>query len=221
MKYFLAIILGLVIITGCGSKKLSYKPDHAFPVASQANSLELPVYVNKRLCVDMDGQPGLCSKRISNMTPLVIIIDPRPYAYRLQMTCSQAVGSSKSYDVLKENPLTIKIEPDKFNHVKSFICMGELYPYNTDQQVSAKFEVRVKVQDDEYVKREEITVVSGDKSDKVIFGVYAKYSTVCYEGGNCKTFTRVTSTNIKKGKKYFAFSESERMRYNYFIPTEE
>lgn len=202
MRLFIFSLLISFMIASC--KQLPYEADLGFLNSAQANSMEYLAKINGKHCKDLDGLIGLCAKRINSDEDLVFEFDPRPYSYRLNVRCSQAIDVDFSVDVMKDKTYNFKIISSKYGQERSFTCIGEVFPDDRDQQVSATFQVRVIIRDAAYLPREEIY----QEGDYVILGKNAKYATV-----DKKQYEKSPTVKLKRFAQ--AYSESERMRFNY------
>lgn len=207
MKSIIFILLSLTVLS---CQNLKYQSDIGFLNSAQANSAEYLVMINGKHCVDMDRKVGLCAKRIKSDRSLDFSLEPKPYNYRFTLTCSSSIDSNFSIDIIKNQKYSFSIEPDKFSNVRSFTCIGEIFPNDRDQEVSANFQVRVVIVDSEYIEREIIYEKPKKRKNYVILGKHAKYSNVNGKIYKEKTAVKVDSRRIK------AYSESERMRFNYY-----
>lgn len=198
------ILLLTLLLSGCNS--LKYESDIGFLNSAQANSMEYYAKINGTPCRDMDGIVGLCTKRLASNQELKIEMDARDYAYRFNLQCTSTLGVDFSQDVLAGKAFSFAISPEKFRDVRSFTCIGEVFPQDRDQEVSANWSVRVVVYDSQYQPREIVYVYE----NHLIFGKHARYITA-----DGKRYSKKTS--LKGADQIrFAYSESERMRFNYW-----
>jgi hypothetical protein len=204
MKLAFFLFFSLLILVACG--QLEYRADLNFLNSAQANSPEYLAFINGKPCKDMDGQIGLCAKRIRSDEKITMALDKRPYAYRLNVVCSSNVDFKLSVDVVEDKPFSFDILPASFGGLKSFTCTGEVFPQDRPQEVSAFWHARFVIYDKNYQAREEIY----SARDTIIFGQHAKYTLVNDE----IVLKKKTTYNFKKVKR--AFSESELMRFNYY-----
>lgn len=199
----------LLSLFACSCRSIKYKPDLGFMNSAQANSMEYYVRINDKICKDMDNKVGLCAKRIASNKKLTFSFDVRPYSYTLTLRCTGAIDSDFSIDIAKGSLYSFSIIPEKFSHVKTFTCIGEIFPHDRDQQISATFHVRVVVFDGKYVERELVYTKMKRKSKFIVFGSHAKY--VTYNNKHYKNKPSIKTKSFKQ----FGYSESERMRFNY------
>ena len=209
---FAATILWMCAIVACSSIK--YKDDLGFLVSAQANSTEYPIHVNGKLCIDLDGQTGLCSKRVKSNEPVTFSVDPQPYSYKFQITCSKGTGIEKeSRDVESNKSFEFKILPAQFDTLLVFSCVGNVYPADRPQPMAAKFRVQINVYDAEYTGREEMYVTKKQGKNVLVLGTHARTSFV-NDGAGWKRYTEKTYVEVKNPATVVAWSESYNMRYN-------
>jgi hypothetical protein len=204
MKTFLPLIL--ILVTACSCKPIKYTSDFGFLPSAQANSPEFLVKINGKYCKDMDGRIGLCAKRVRSNEKIILVLDARPYSYRLNVNCSSLVDFNLSVDVAQNAAFSFEIHPDSFQEVKSFTCIGEVFPQDRPQEVSAFWHSRFVVFDKEYQERESIY----SDGEHLVLGQNARFSLLNEEKAVSKK-TRVKAAGINK-----AYSESETMRFNYW-----
>lgn len=206
MKTNVAFLLFFILLTACSCQPLKYKADLGFLNSAQANSPEYLVKINGKFCKDLDGEMGLCAKRIKSNEKISFILDKRAYSYRLNVSCSSLVNFKLSVDVLENANFEFSIEPEAFQEAKSFTCIGEVFPQDRSESVSAFWHSRFIVVDKLYQGREEIYSQDG----ALILGSNAKY-TLLNEDKIIKKKTAIKADGISK-----AYSESETMRFNYY-----
>ena len=142
-------------------------------------------------------------------------MDPLPYDYHLTVQCSDSVDVKLNQDVVKDAPWSMVIDHAKYAKVKSFTCIGEVFPKTTPEKVSARWELRVKVVDLTYVGREEMNLLKRGDDLFLVTGSHALYSRVC-EKDVCKNYTKVTMVLITDPSTVTAYSQSKFMRFNQF-----
>ena len=201
----LFVWVGTMGMSSCSS--IPYKDDVSFLNSSQSGSYEYPAYVAGKVCKDMDGNIGACVKQVSGNKAVNFVIDPQSYSYTLQFKCSK-IGVSWDKDVPAGQRFPWSLPPESFSKEVSFTCEGEVFPHDRPNSDSAKFQIRILVVDPSYNKREVIHVVEG----YLVLGQYAKFSRVCYSNQTCKRYKKETA--VKEKGVVFAYSESERMRFN-------
>lgn len=210
----LSIITILIILSSCTNIK--YKSDKGFVLPVTGGSLESIVYIDLRPCKDMDGQLGMCSKRIYHDRNLTISIPPRNYDYNINIMCSRSINFNNNYDVVKNREFKIEIDKNIYSDVSHFTCIGSIAPMDRGI-VSHKFEVRVRIIDSDYIKRNKITQYDKGKNIYLILGQYSKYVQVSLNGEwkfyKEKTVLKVKKKNIHKVK---VISESESGRLTYY-----
>jgi hypothetical protein len=213
MKKFNLVILVLILVA-CTTIK--YQDDTGYLNSAQAESPEFPVYLNGKVCKDTDNQPGLCSKKIQSNSILSIEIPALPYSYKLDLACTKSLDESKIYDVEANTKFIRLIPPEKFASVKSFICIGEIFPKDRPEQISALWEVRVKISDKAYTPRESIYLTKKHGFVFLVMGEYAR-SILVYDQGQWRHYSKTAVVRIKGDpSKVRAYSESYQMRFNFF-----
>ena len=206
MKSITLLTFIFVLLAAISCQQMKYASDLGFLNSAQANSPEYLVKINGKFCKDLDGQIGLCAKRVKSDEKITFVLDKRPYSYRLNVDCSSLVDFKLSVDVLEDNVFEFSIDPELFKEAKSFTCIGEVFPQDRPQEVSAFWHSRFVVFDKEYQARESIYV----QGKNLILGQNAKYSILNEE----KTIKKKTAVNSDRVEK--AYSESDAMRFNYW-----
>jgi hypothetical protein len=208
-------IILFVMLVSCRSTPIKYENDSGFLNSAQANSMEFPIKIKGKVCLDLEGITGLCSTRIDSSEDFVMTIDPQEYSYRYKLTCSRELNTDRSEDIIAGVPKRIIVPKLNITGLKSFICIGEIFPSDRPQELSAKWEVRVKVQDSKYQKRESIYETTNGKKNIIVVGKNALYTKVCYVE-DCKSYIKQT-TIVKEAKQGLSvYSESYNMRYNFY-----
>ena len=191
------------------SGSFEYEADRGFIPASSANSPEFLVMVDGYYCVDISGKGGLCSTRIRRLKDSVIEILPQSYSYKLHFLCSKSLDFEFSQDVKKEEKNTIRIPQQKYSNVDTFVCIGEVFPDDREDKVSASFEIRYRVLANDYVEADEIKY----KDNTFFLGRYSLYSKI-YDQGKWKFFKAKYELEAKD--RYApVVSETYNMRYSY------
>jgi len=208
MRYLLAVLLGVLAIVLGQCSSLPYESDSGFLNSAQANSSEWMVRVDGLVCKDLDGLVGACSKRVKSKTDIKVHHDPRPYSYRVAMRCTEGTGIDFSIDVLENQPWGYTIRHDKFKGFRSFTCQGEVFPNDRDNAISALWQIRFLVVDQDYKKRESVYF----SNDQLVMGKHARYTTIC--DPTCDDESE--GTVVKTTPTASAYSESEVMRFNYY-----
>ena len=203
MRNLVVLLFLLVITIGCN--QLKYKPDINFMNSSNANSFEYPVYVNKRMCIDLDRNPGLCVLHHNKANILTLSIDSRPYSYTLDLICPD-LGYQELFQVPKAKKFTTSFQRGDLLEARSIVCVGEIFPSDRDL-VSAKFSIIVKLVSSDYIRRNKI--IPFPNNSLLIVGENSLYTTV-----NGKTKRKKTSVKLKQGQK--VYSESYNMRFNAY-----
>lgn len=214
MKFGIYFSIILFLLSSCTNIK--YRNDTGFQMPVTSGALESLIFVDSKPCKDIDGEIGLCSKRLFKDRSLELKIPPHDYNYNLNLICSKSINFNRSIDVLKGQEIEIVIEEDNYQHVTHFTCIGEILPMDRGF-VSHKFEVRVRLIDPEYVKRNEITVYNKGRKYYLILGQYSRYSQV-YRNNKWEYYDRKTVLKIKKDEinTIKAMSESESGRMTYY-----
>lgn len=209
MRFKIAVLLSSLFIMGASRcTSIKYEDDIGFLNSAQANSMEWMVTIDGRVCKDLDGLIGACTKRIkSNQSP-VLKHDSRPYAYQVHVVCSKGTGIDFSQDVEANKTWTYTIDAEAVKDFKSFSCVGEIFPQDRANSISMLWQIRFVVVDVAYQRRE---ILQGD-SRGFLFGRHAKYAKACGRSG-CKSFSKTTAVKFKNGIR--AYSESEQGRFNY------
>lgn len=204
-----------LIFLGVSCAEVTYRADNGFLNSAQAGAYEYPLLVQGGLCRDMDGEVGACVKRLPDNVALQMTIRSQPYAFRAQLTCSSELGADDSRDVSQGQDLTLEVPAAKYGTLRSFTCRVEVFPKDRPAEISAQAEVRVKLYDHTYVGRESMSVQERDGKSYLYMGDHAKYAKVCV-GAVCRRYQETTVLEVPRGPSIFAYSESERMRFNYF-----
>lgn len=201
-----SVLLAVALIGMASCKSIPYKSDVKFLNSSQSNSYEYPAYVQAKLCKDLDGKIGACVKQVEGNKDVEIVLDPQSYSYTLQFKCSK-IGIDWDKDVPEGQKFPWRIEAAQLTEI-SFTCEGEVFPHDRANSDSAKFQIRFLVYDPLYEQRESIHQVG----DYLVLGQYAKHSRVCFKNLKCERHNQTTA--IKSKDVVFAYTESERMRFN-------
>lgn len=212
---WLIVWLILAAIGACST--LQYQDDIGFLVSAQANSPEFPIYLNGALCKDNDGNPGLCSKRISTADTLTIHFDPQAYAYNLTVDCTSPMVVPGATVPLGQ-PFDLAITPAEIGGLKTFICEGFIFPQDRATPVNAMFDVRVVISDANYVPREAITTTVQNGDTYLVLGQYARNSWV-FDGKGWSLHTQDTMVKLDTLVGVQAYSESFSGRFNFYSLT--
>jgi len=218
MKLFSFLFLLLALISsGCQSRsEIKYMDDSAFLSPTSANSPEAFVSVNNFPCVDVEGIPGLCSIRIKQNQSLKISLSGKPYPYQLSLVCSENVKVNQEFSLPAKEKFSFEISSQNFKSMKSFICIGEIYPQDRPEEVSSKFEIRVKILDENYETGEQIRLEKQSDGYYLNFGKYAKYVHV-YDQGKWYFYSKSPSVKVSSPD-VFAIAETQTCRYSFFKP---
>jgi len=201
-----AIVIMAVMLASCAT--LKYQADIGFLNSAQANSMEAIVHIFGKVCKDMNGEVGVCATRVRSDQAIKFKQPALQYSYKLDMVCSSAIDSNESWSVPMDQTFSWEIRPEKFSAERMFVCIGEIFPADRPNKLSATWKVSVTVLDGKYKKRENIHHLDGH----LILGAHAKYSVVC--DPKCKEYKE--KTMVKASPNAIAYSESEVMRYNYY-----
>lgn len=213
MKFLLVL---LVLCCSCTHTEIQYRPDVGFLVSAVADSPEFPVMVDGYFCQDISGKSGLCSVRLKHYKNLKFDFAKSQYAYKVHLLCSKSTGFDKSFDVEEGMPLQIEVPYNNFENIKSFICIGEVFPRDREDKISAKFEVRVKLIDNEYVEREDMRLEKDGDDHYLILGEHARYSRV-FDQNEWKYYKKRTKVQVFDIPALMAFSESYSFRINSYM----
>lgn len=209
-----SVLVGLCLFLFSCAHEIPYKDDVGYLVSAIADSPELPVLVDGYICQDVAGKPGLCSVRIKQYRDLNFTFYERQYSYKLHIVCSKKLNFEKTFDVSANKNFAVEIPHKLFEDVDSFICIGEVFPQDREEKISAKFEVRVKVIDGGYVEREKMQLEKDGDEHYLILGKHALYSRV-YDG-EWKSYTKKTKVRVRNPLSLVAYSESYSFRVNSF-----
>ena len=199
------IVLLFLIVMALGCNQLKYKADTKFLNSSNANAFEFPIYVNGKMCLDLDRNPGLCILHHNKGEILILSIDSRPYSYTLDLVCPN-LGYQERFQVPKRKKFTVKFDQGAILEARSMVCVGEIFPSDREL-ISAKFSVIVKLVDSAYIKRNKIFLYPNDSL--LIVGENALYTTI-----DGKTRRKKTIVKVKGDQK--VYSESYNMRFNAY-----
>jgi len=219
IKHRLGLIFIIVTLFLVGCESLKYSDDLRFLNSAVANSPELYISINGKMCKDMEGKIGLCSKRIKSNETVKITFEKQPYVYTVHVQCSNQTGIDYSRKVLTSEQFLFEIKPSQYSTLRMFTCLVEVQPDDRAEGVSALAEIRFMVVDYAYVPREEMRIYSHKGKDYLVLGANAKHSIV-YETNQQnqevrKTYKEKTILRINNNrKKIRAFSESFSMRIN-------
>jgi hypothetical protein len=209
------VFLGVVLLLGACTT-LAYKDDIGFLVSAQAGSSEFPVYLNGKLCRDMEGLPGLCAKRLKSTEPLTFSFDAQSYSYSLNIRCTQGVDTIPPATVPSGEQYSFTLKAEAFAQFRSFTCIGEIFPQDRDSPISSQFEVRFSVVDARYLPREAIYLRDKDGKTGLVLGAHARTSHV-FDEGKWKRYSKKTIVEIKGDPEQVkAYSESFAARFNYY-----
>lgn len=205
----------MIISSSCSSMNIPYKNDTGFLNSAQANSFEFLVYINGKPCKDMDGLIGLCSKRIKNNENIEFSIDPLQYPYRLSLICTKELQFNFTKDYPADMANKFIITPIQYQGLKTFVCIGEIFPADRPEEISSKWQIRVEIVDQKYSNREEIYKIKKKWFTYLVFGQNAKYAKAYYYD-RWHYYKKNTMVIIPSDENILASSESDTGRFNYF-----
>lgn len=215
LTLFLFPLFFITIGTSCSCINIPYHADEGFLNSAQANSFEFLVYVNNKPCKDMDGLIGLCSKRIKSNENVEFKIDPLQYSYRLNVTCTKELQYNFTKDYPANAVQKFIIPSAQYQGLKTFVCIGEIFPTDRPEEISFKWQIRVEITDQKYAYREQIYKMKKGLFNYLVFGQNAKYSRAFYKGKWHYHKNRAWIM-IPRNVEIIASSESEMGRFNYF-----
>lgn len=206
-------LLLLLLLTGCAAK-IQYLDDPGYVSSGQSNSPEYPVVVNGYLCKDITGNPGLCSLRVKSKRDVVVQLFEQQYDYRLAITCSRELEADFTVDVKKNSQYNFILAHEKFEHLKSFICVGDVFPLDRLDKVEMKFEFRVKVVPDNYQARENFKLYR--KGSKLVAqpGIHALYTNLHFDN-EWHHYSKQTEIEVPH-EDIWGWSESYQGRLNFY-----
>lgn len=211
--FLVPLIFGM---TSCGS--LPYEDDIGFSVSAQANSMEFPIRLNGRVCADLDGQPGMCSKRLSSKEDLVVHFDPQDYPTNIRVRCTKGLEITPAVSVPAKQAYDWKIPATAIAaaNLIEFTCIGEVLPQDRDPPISAKFKISVSIYDAAYKVREQAYLTTEKGKTYLVLGKYARRAWV-YDQDKWAYHKEDTIVQVKGDPtKLIAYSESFAMRFNYW-----
>lgn len=188
--------------------------DSAFLSPSLANSPEETIVVNGHPCIDLEGLPGICSLRAVEGSTIDLTLPGKPYPLQLSISCSEAAKFDKEISVSEGTPTKVSIPVPLLSVTKSFTCIGEVYPQDRSQQISLKFEVRVKIIDKKYEALETPRIIKAGDTTFVVVGKYALHTFV--KDKNVWTYYFKSPIVKVSGGKIIVVSESLSGRKSFF-----
>lgn len=211
----LSMSLMLFGFSNCSSTGIKYESDRGMLAPYQAEALEFPVMVNGATCKDMSGKVGACTKIVSEREDINYEVVPLAYNYNIKIRCSSAVNFNYEADVLENETHKAVLSKVLYQNIPEFICSGRITPSDRNF-VSSRFELRVRVQDGQYITRGEGHIIESKGKTYLNMGKNALYTYV-YDGNKWVTYVKKPLIEIKKNKSAMkAFSESSIMRLNYY-----
>lgn len=218
------IILLVIFLLAFSCETIQYVDDLKFINSASANSPEFPVFINGKLCKDIDGIPGLCSKRIKQTDEISITAEKQQYEYRIYIKCSKGTGVDLSLDIAAYTDFKYTIKPVTFPDTLLFTCLFEIYPKDREivdpkNGISSLAEVRFVVVDPRYIARESMFVSKLKNDYYLVLGSNAKYSRVWDFKKDKQIIWNVynqAAIKIHSPDKVKAMSESYMGRFNNF-----
>jgi hypothetical protein len=221
MKKLISIIL-LSIFYFSGCQSIKYSDDIGFMSSAEAGYENLPAFINKKPCLDMDGIIGRCSKAIASDKPLLIQLPVRPYSYNYSVSLTSGVGcvDVKINDVTQQMCPPIKFDvPEKAqvditipitSYIPLFMIVGRIAPDDRPEPISALFRALITVYDSGYSQREQIF----EYEKYIVMGEHAHFTDIIFENG-IVSYKNKPAINLKGRKYQIAMSESYNMRFNF------
>ena len=198
------LILLLVMVIGC--QDLKYMDDKFSFSSAKAGSYEYPIFLQKKLCLDLYKRPGLCALQHKKNQTFQIEVEPRPYSYTFAIRCSKGI-LNKEVDIAKKKRLSMEIDPGTFQNLTGFSCIGEVFPHDRES-ISARFNFLVRLVKSDYVFREEVYKYP-DGENLLAVGRHSLYTTV-----DTKTYKKKTIIPFNYDTK--VYTESYSMRFNQY-----
>jgi len=192
------------MIMGC--QDLKYKDDKFSMSSAVAGSYEYPIFLQKKLCLDLNHRPGLCALHHKKNQAFKIEVDPRPYSYTFYIKCTNGI-LEKKVDISKQKRLSIEISSDILNNHKGFSCIGEVFPHDRNS-ISARFNFIVRLVKNDYMYRED-PYLHNEGRKALSMGRYSLYTTV-----GPKTYKKKTTIPFNADTR--AYTESYSMRFNQY-----
>lgn len=193
----------------CACDEIKYEDDITFIPSAVANSPEFTLYINDKICKDMDDQVGFCAKRIRQDRDLRLAVPARPYAYTLVLDCSNNIQDNEvRYDVPINKPFYYTIYHNIFDNVRVFNCTIDIFPIDRDEPIAAFAAFRAVVIDKQYVS---LNLPHRVDPEITVPGKYA-YLTRVYEKNGSHDYKKEPVIETKSDKLWV---ESYNMRFSY------
>jgi len=171
MRFLLVFV---VMLAGC--RDLPYKPDSGYLPSAVGNSAEWPVWVQGKVCKDLDGTVGFCAVRVQAGRDIRIQTMAQQYAYTARLSCTTEV---MPYPVEVTLPAgsgyTFTVPASSFINARYFNCTVLITPRDREEPVSSFSRMSLLVVAKSYVALGTPIKVDGH----FVFGPNAKY--VWYE----------------------------------------
>ena len=203
----LKFILFLFVLS-CQTKGETYRHDLGFKLPAESNSFEFPVRLNGYVCQDITGKSGLCYLRIKEGGGVILELSSRMYTYNLALSCTDKLDVDKTFYVEKGKDFTLAITD---SGLSSFGCIGEIFPEDRKENISSKFEFRVKVVSKDYIEKNSIHL----DGDKLSLGNDSLYSKV-YNSGEVVDLHMLPLYEIKDDGDLYVETESYIQRVETF-----
>lgn len=208
-----ALAIGLALLA-CSS--LPYQDDVGFLVSAQADSPEFPVYINGHLCTDMEGNPGLCAKRIISSEDVMFRFDPQTYAYLLSVNCTAGIPVPANTTVPAGQSYSFTLKAADLAVFRSFTCAGEVDPQDRTPPISSFWKASFTIVDAKYTRREVPFLTKQGSDTYLVLGEFARNAWV-YDQSRWTRHTQDTVVKIQGEPTHAkAYSESFAARFNYW-----
>jgi len=170
----LPIFISIVFLVSC-----EYEDDFSFMSDARGNFFSEEVYLNNDLCRDMSNTTGACTLQIPSTGALKYLVAARPYGYRITFVCSKKINFEFSRQVSEMETLEFEIPDKHFKNEQSFTCIGEIFPEDRKEAVSAKFETRIKVFNPHLIKMDKPVSRVEDNKKYIVLGKYSLHGRIC------------------------------------------
>jgi hypothetical protein len=209
MKILVSILLLSTFLVSC-----EYEDDFQFMSDARGNLFSEEVYLNNDLCRDMSNTTGACTLQIPSTAPLKYLIAARPYSYRLTLVCSKKISFELTRQVKEMEVLEFAIPNSNFENETSFTCIGEIFPEDRIQAVSAKFETRIKVFNPNLIRLDKPSVRSENNKKYIVLGKYSLHARIC-DLEECVYTHKEVYKEVNLKTPLFVRNESASHRINY------
>ena len=208
------LLMSLLGLIGCQSP-IQYRDDLTFASSGEANSPEGVVFINKKLCQDMEGTPGFCTLRAKE--DILITLYPRDYTTQFVFRCGGENGIFFELDrpILPKVEVEFKIPHDAFKNIRVFNCIGRFAPRDRNEPIRFFFEVRVRVVDEDYTYLQTPIIVTYRGKKYFVSGEFG-YKTILKDSKNKLKYENKTLIPIKDIPE-FGVVESNHARFSFFF----